>query len=364
MSRIKRRAFLAAAAAGCMSFPVVGAGAGKTRRSDGGPVIDAHAHWYPEEWLKAAQAAGPASGLKVTRAGGVWSLAGEWTSVPAVTPDYIDLGLRLKKMDRQGVDMHALSLTTPMTHWASPELGLKLSRLFNDAASQASSAYPTRFVGMAALPVQAPQLALTELERAAKLPGIRGIYLPTTVKGKELDDASFLPIYAACERLRFPVFLHPVETIGKDRTGEFYLRNLLGNPYDTGVAAAHLIFGGVLDRFPSLEVLLPHAGGTLPSIVGRLDHGVEVRAELKHMKKPATAYLGRFTYDTITHNDVLLMNLIRLVGADRVLLGSDYPFDMGYERPVDVVERLKDLPAKDKDQILGTTAARLLRIPA
>jgi aminocarboxymuconate-semialdehyde decarboxylase len=364
MSRIQRRAFLAAAAAGCLSFPAFGADARKTRRSDGGPVIDAHAHWYPEEWLKAAQAAGPASGLKVTRAGGVWSLTGEWTSVPAVTPDYIDLGLRLEKMDRQGVDMHALSLTTPMTHWAPPELGLKLSRIFNDAASQASSTHPTRFVAMAALPMQAPQLARAELERAAKLPGVRGIYLPTTVKGKELDDASFLPIYAACERLGFPVFLHPVETIGKDRTGEFYLRNLLGNPYDTGVAAAHLIFGGVLDRFPSLEILLPHAGGTLPGIVGRLDHGVEVRAELKHMKKPATAYLRRFTYDTITHNDALLMNLIRLVGADRVLLGSDYPFDMGYERPVEVVERLKDLSVKDKDQILGKTAARLLRIPA
>ncbi|MGA2716019.1 MAG: amidohydrolase family protein [Bryobacteraceae bacterium] len=362
--RLKRRTFLAAAAAGCMSFTARGADARKTRRSDGGPVIDAHAHWYPEEWLKAAEAAGPSSGLKVTRAAGVWSLTGEWTGVPAVTPDYIDLDLRLKKMDRQGVDIHALSLTTPMTHWASPDLGLKLSRMFNDAASQAHSAHPNRFVVMATLPMQAPQLALAELQRAAKLPGVRGIYLPTTVKGKELDDASFSPIYAECERLGFPVFLHPVETIGKDRTGEFYLRNLLGNPYDTGVAAAHLIFGGVLDRFPSLEILLPHAGGTLPGIVGRLDHGVVVRPELKHMKRPASAYLRRFTYDTITHNDALLMNLIGLVGADRVVLGSDYPFDMGYERPVEVVERLKDLSAKDKDQILGKTAARLLRIQA
>lgn len=373
MSRIEipllpRRAFLAAAAAGFASFSASFSASGqerkKTRRSDGGPVVDAHAHWYPEEWLKAAEAAGPASGLKVTQKAGVWSLNGEWTGVPAVTPEYIDLGVRLKKMDRQGVDVHALSLTTPMTHWASPELGSKLSRIFNDAVSQASSAHPARFVGMATLPMQAPQLALAELERSAKLPGIRGIYLPTTVKGKELDDASFLPIYAACERLGFPVFLHPVETIGKDRTGEFYLRNLLGNPYDTGVAAAHLIFGGVLDRFPSLEILLPHAGGTLPALVGRLDHGVEVRAELKHMKKPASAYLRRFTYDTIAHNDALLMNLIRQVGADRVVLGSDFPFDMGYERPVEVVERLKDLSAKDKDQILGKTAARLLRISA
>ena len=165
---------------------------------------------------------------------------------------------------------------------------MKLSRIFNDAASQASVAYPNRFVGMATLPMQAPKLALDELERAARLPGIRGIYLPTTVKGKELDDASFLPIYAACERLGFPVFLHPVDTIGKDRTGEFYLRNLLGNPYDTGVAAAHLIFGGVLDKFPSLEILLPHAGGTLPGYRGQIRPwrrgatGAEAYEEARH----------------------------------------------------------------------------------
>jgi aminocarboxymuconate-semialdehyde decarboxylase len=209
------------------------------------------------------------------------------------------------------------------------------------------------------LPMQAPDLALKELERAAKLPGMRALYLATNVNGTELDDKSFWPIYAKCEALRWPIFLHPVDTIGRDRTQRFYLRNLLGNPYDTGVAAAHLIFGGVLDAFPRLEVNLPHAGGTLPAVIGRLDHGTKVRPELAHMKQPPSAYLRRFTYDTIGHDDRINLNLVRLVGADRVLLGTDYCFDMGLAAPVDTVNRLELTPA-ERAGILGRNAARLL----
>ncbi len=354
-----RRQFLFAAASLCLAATARGA---RSRRSDGGPVIDAHAHWYPFEWLKLLQAEGGVSGVKVTYADGVWRINSDWVTAPSVTAEYFDLRERLRIMDRQGVDIHALSLTTPMVHWAPPAFGLRLAQTFNDATSKAHQAYPNRFVGMAALPMQAPDLALKEVQRAATLPGMRGIYLPTSVLGKELDNPAFLPIYAACVKLGWPIFLHPVETIGRDRTGQFYLRNLLGNPYDTGVAAAHLIFGGVLDMFPSLEILLPHAGGTLPGLVGRLDRGVKMRPELKHMKKPASAYLRRFTYDTIAQNDAILLNLIRLVGVDRVVLGSDFPYDMGYEQPVEVVERLHEVSATDRDKILGGTAARLLHI--
>ena len=325
-------------------------------------MIDAHAHWYPEEWLRLVEAEGGASGVKMTYSTGAWHLTSDWMTLPSVTAEYFDLNARLRIMDRQGVDIHALSLTTPMVHWAPPDLGLRLSQTFNDATSKAHTAYPNRFVGMASLPMQAPDLALKELERAAALPGMRGIYLPTSVLGRELDDPAFLPIYAACVKRNWPVFLHPVETIGRDRTGQFYLRNLLGNPYDTGVAASHLIFGGVLDTFPTLEILLPHAGGTLPGLVGRLDRGVKMRPELKHMKNPASAYLRRFTYDTIAQNDAILLNLVRLVGADRVALGSDFPYDMGYEDPVAVVERLHAVSVKDRDKILGGNAVRLLRI--
>ena len=153
-----------------------------------------------------------------------------------------------------------------------------------------------------------------------------------------------------------------MDTIGGDRTGHYYLKNLLGNPYDTGVAAASLIFGGVLDAFPKLEVNLPHAGGAFPGLIGRLDHGTKVRAELKHMKRLPSDYLRRFTYDTIGHDDRINMNLVRLVGADRVLLGSDYCFDMGLDDPVASLSRLKDLSTEEHEAILGKTAAGLLKL--
>src|SRR5438874_3426686 len=211
------------------------------------------------------------------------------------------------------------------------------------------------------LPMQAPDLALKELERASKLPGMRGMYLATHVNGVELDDRRFWDVYAKAEELDWPVFLHPIDTIGRERTTRYYLRNLLGNPYDTGMAAACLIFGGVLDAFPKLEVNLPHAGGTLPGLIGRLDHGTRVRAELKHMKRLPSEYLRRFTYDTIGHDDRINLNLVRLVGADRVTLGSDYCFDMGLEDPLAAVQRLQ-LSAKEKGLIAGGNAARLLRL--
>jgi aminocarboxymuconate-semialdehyde decarboxylase len=210
------------------------------------------------------------------------------------------------------------------------------------------------------LPMQAPDLALKELERAAKLPGMRGMYLATHVNNVELDDRRFWDVYAKAEELGWTIFLHPIDTIGRERTTRYYLKNLLGNPYDTGVAAASLIFGGVLDAFPKLEVNLPHAGGTLPGLIGRLDHGTKVRPELAHMKQLPSAYLRRFTYDTIGHDDQINANLIRLVGADRVVLGSDYCFDMGLANPVGDVERLDMLSAEERDLICGGTAEKLL----
>ena len=141
-----------------------------------------------------------------------------------------------------------------------------------------------------------------------------------------------------------------------------YLRNLLGNPYDTGIAAASLVFGDVMDKFPKLEVMLPHAGGAFPALIGRLDHGARVRPENKHLKELPSTYLRRFHYDTIDHNNAVLVNLIRQVGADRVVLGSDYTFDMGYEKPVEVVEKLSELWARARNLILGENAARLLKI--
>jgi aminocarboxymuconate-semialdehyde decarboxylase len=169
-------------------------------------------------------------------------------------------------------------------------------------------------------------------------------------------------VYERCEALRLPLFLHPVNPVGAERMRNYHLRNFIGNTTETGIAAAALIFGGVLDAYPKLDVVLPHAGGIFPALIGRMDHGATVRAELKHMTSPPSSYLRRFHYDTITHSGPLLMNLIRQVGADRVVMGSDCPADMSYTRPVDVVERLTDLTASEREMILGGNAARLLRL--
>jgi aminocarboxymuconate-semialdehyde decarboxylase len=324
-------------------------------------AVDIHAHWYPAEWIELFEKEGPKEGARLERTPQGYTIRTERIS-NAFDEEFVDLDLRLAGMRRQGVDVHALSLTAPMVYWASPGLGLALAQVYNDAAAAAHARHPQSFVGLAMLPMQAPDRALAELERCAKLPGMRGVYLATNVNGADLDERQFWDVYAKAEELGWPVFLHPVDTIGRERTARYYLRNLLGNPYDTGVAAAHLIFGGVMDAFPRLEVNLPHAGGTFPGLIGRLDHGTKVRPELKHMQRLPSEYLRRFSYDTIGHDDRINLNLVRLVGADRVLLGTDYCFDMGLAAPLATVARLDALTEAERDLIRGGTAARLLRL--
>lgn len=327
-------------------------------------AIDVHAHVFPEAFLERIEREGPACGARVdrSRAAGPMIVAGS-VSTPPLEPGFYDLDVRLRRMNRQGVAVQALSLTVPMVHFAPAEAGLRLARAFNDAVAAAHTAHPGRFVGCATLPMQAPALAVDELERAARLPGMRAVYLGTNVNGRELSDPAFLPVFERCERLRLPVLLHPLSVVGADRLRPFYLHNLLGNPFDTAVAAAHLVLGGVLDRFPRLAVCLPHAGGALPYLVGRIRHGQRVRPEARDgARRPATAYLRRFTYDTISHSPGALRFLVGTVGADRVMVGSDFCFDMGDPRPCDVVTRRLGLSRRDQARILRDNAARLLRM--
>jgi aminocarboxymuconate-semialdehyde decarboxylase len=323
-------------------------------------TIDIHAHWYPAEWLRVFEQDGAKEGASLERKDGKYHLKAK-SITNAFDERFVVVAERIQEMDKRAVDVHALSLTTPMVYWASSGLATALSQAFNDAASAAHQKHPQRLLGLAMLPMHSPFDAMKELERAAKLPGMRGLYLATNVNGEELDEKKFWDVYGKCEELGWTIFLHPVDTIGQDRTKKYYLKNLCGNPYDTGVAAAHLIFGGVLDRFPKLEINLPHAGGTFPWLIGRWDHGSGVRPELKHMKKKPSEYLRRFTYDTIGHDDRINQALVKLVGADRVTLGSDYCFDMGLDDPIATVERL-DLSPADKELIKGKNASKLLRL--
>ncbi|HEY7516830.1 MAG TPA: amidohydrolase family protein [Methylomirabilota bacterium] len=325
-------------------------------------AIDVHAHYFPERYLDLIERAGGAFGAGIDRShpkGPAIVMRG--TRTPPLDATYWDLDRRRRVMDRQGVAMHALSLTVPMVYFADGELGQRLAEVVNDSMSEAHRAYPDRFVGCATLPMQDPKRAVAELTRAAALPGIKAVYLGTNVNARELSDSAFAPVFAACEARRLPVLLHPINVIGAARLGAFYLSNLLGNPFDTAVAAAHLVLGGVLDRHPKLEVCLPHAGGALPYLVGRLSHGQRVRPENRQVaRKPFAAYLRRFTYDTISHAPESMRYLVDLVGADRVMLGSDYCFDMGPARPREIVDRQLRLSAGDRARILSGNARRLL----
>ena len=327
------------------------------------PSIDIHANFFPEANHKLIAEEGGRFELRLSRSdpkGPVIQIGP--LRVGPLRSAFSDLDVRRKEMDRQGVRVHALSLTYPMVYWADGDLGLRLARAMNDALAQAHTAFPDRFVGLATLPMQEPKLALEELDRVARLPGIRGAYLGTNIRGRELSDPDFFPLYERMEALRLPLFLHPIDVVGAQRLVPYYLGNLLGNPFDTAVAAAHLIFGGVLDRFKHIQICLPHAGGAFPYLVGRLARGWKVRSECKHLKRPPSAYLRRFTYDTISHSAEALHYLVGLVGADRVMLGSDYCFDMGYERPVQIITRLRGLRQSDRARILGGNAARVLRL--
>ncbi len=325
-------------------------------------IIDIHAHFYPRRYLELIAEEGAPFGASCALCAPDGPVVKVGTLIAGpLGGKFIDLDARIAAMDEQGVAVQALSLTQPMVYWAGEALAQRLTEAFNDALIAAHEAHPQRIVGFAILPMHAPGLAIKELDRLAGAPGIKGAYIATRVLDKELSDPAFFPVYERLEALGLPVFLHPLEVIGMERlAADYFLQNLLGNPFDTAVAAAHLIFGGVLDRFSKLEICLPHAGGALPYLIGRLQHGWSVRPELKHMERGPRDYLGRFHYDTISHDPKALAFLIDEVGADRVMMGSDYCFDMGYERPVEVVTMHPSLTENDKAAILEGNARRLL----
>ena len=351
---------LAAAAVGTLGAGGAAAAPGAALAAAGeagARAIDIHAHYYPQAFLDILGEAGKPYGFDHRAA-----LDGFFIGSQHYEAKFTDLALRLADMDQRGVEVHALSLTAPMLYWAPPELSERLARAWNDGASAAHQAHPRRFVGLATLPMGDPDRAIGELDRAAKLPGIRGVYLGTNIEDRDLDDPRFLPVFARIEALGLPVFLHPLKTLDRgDRMKPFYLSNVIGNPLDTAIACAHLIFGGVMDRFPGLDICLPHAGGVVPILIGRWDHAAEVRRELAHLKRPPSAYLRRFTYDTVAHSAKIMKFVIAEVGIDRIMLGSDYCFDMGYAHPIEVVDAL-GLDDAERHLVLRGTAAKLLKL--
>ena len=327
-------------------------------------VIDAHVHWYPQEFVDLMIKKGPANGAVMSEdaRGPVVVSVPDCTQKSSMRRTMTNLDDIIRDMGNRKVDTYALSMTNPLVYWAPAGFGLELAAAHNDACVEAHRKYPDRFYGCIVLPMQDVKLAAQELERMAKHPCMRAVFIAEHILGKNLHEKEFWPIYERAEGLGLPLFLTNLYPSGAERMKDFFMINVLGNPQEAGYAAVSLVYGGVLDAFPKLEVYLPHAGGTFPWLVGRMDLAIEVSPELKHMKKPASEYLRRFHYDLITHHPRIMRDLVDLVGVDRIVTGTDFPQGMSVKQPVDFVESIPGLTHREREMILCDNPARLLGI--
>ena len=325
-------------------------------------TIDMHTHVLADATVKLMQKEIPSLGLKMApydADNAVCEVAG--VAYRPFPRGGHDIERRFKDMDAAEVDVHLLSVA-PQTWLYGQEaaVGVTASAIQNDEIARLVKEHPERFSGIATLPMQAPEKAAEELRRAVRKLGLHGAMIGSNIGGKNLDDPSFEPLWAAAEELDAFMMIHPGNVAGADRLRSYYLGNLIGNPLDTTIAGACLIFGGVLERHPKLNFIMSHGGGFIPYQGGRWVHGWEVRPEPKvNVKHSPAPYLDRFLYDTIVHAKAPLEFLISSVGANRVFLGSDYPYDMGTGECVRQV-RAANISAADRDIILGSHAAKIL----
>jgi aminocarboxymuconate-semialdehyde decarboxylase len=286
-----------------------------------------------------------------------------------------DPGVRMDDCDACGVDVQVLSTVPVMfSYWARPQDAWDLSRLLNDHIADVVRSHPQRFAGLGTIPLQAPELAVKELERCTQELGLRGVQIGTHVNGSNLDDDSLLAVFEAAASLGAAVFVHPWEMLAKERMGKYWLPWLVGMPSETCLAICSVLFSGLLDRLPALRIAFAHGGGSFPGTIGRIEHGYHARPDLcatackrsprEWLADEASGRPARFYVDSLTHDEQALRQLIRLMGIRRVALGSDYPFPLGEACPGEMIERMTDLSDHDRAQLLGGTALEFLGVSA
>ena len=285
-------------------------------------------------------------------------LAGE------LMPRLTDPKQRIATMDRQGVRVQAVSIAPPQYHyWAGPDLGTAIARLQNDALAALVAAYPDRIVALGTLPMQAPDRVIVELDRISSTHGFRGVSINPSAQGVDYDALIYEPFWQRVAALDLIVVLHPNGYSDGARLTRYYMVNVVGNPLETTVALSRIILGGVLERHPGLKIVAVHGGGYLPLYADRMDHAFEHRPEVRpNISRRPSEYLLELYFDSVVFGRGLRA-LIERVGAEHVVMGSDYPYDMGDVDPVRRVERL-GLPPAAHRLVVGGTAARLLGLPS
>ncbi len=284
------------------------------------------------------------------------------TLLPQYVVALTDLDTRLRRMDAMGIDVQAVSLSpTQYYYWAEADLAREIVRLANEGLAEFCAARPDRLVGLGTVALQHPDLAVEQLTIAVRS-GLRGAILSTAVNGLDFSDPRFAPFWARAEELEALLFVHPLGCSLGERLSDYYLINVVGHPAETAVALSHLIFGGVLDRFPRLKICAAHGGGYLPFYIGRSDHAYEVRPESRTTARRPSSYLRQIWFDSLVYRGDALRHLIDIAGASQVVLGTDYPFDMGVDDPLERLAAVPSLSAEDLTAIRGANAARLLRL--
>jgi aminocarboxymuconate-semialdehyde decarboxylase len=276
-----------------------------------------------------------------------------------IGPKLNNIDLRLADMDALGIDVQAIS-PSPVQYYyfAPPELGREAARTVDDGIAAAIAKYPDRMIGMGTVPLQDPQMAIAEMRRCVKELDMRGIEISSHVNGRELAAAEFRPFFAVAEELGVLIFLHPLGFSHGQRLSEHYLNNIIGNPIESTIAVSDLIFSGALEAYPGLKLCVAHGGGCLPGYWGRMDHAYRVREDCRqHISREPSSYLRQLWLDTLVFDQDELDWLVRTHGADRLCLGTDYPFDMAEPDPIGFHARLNQ---DEKAKILGGNAAELL----
>ena len=326
--------------------------------------IDIHTHILPKEWPDLSKKYGYGGWVQLEHHGpGCARMIIDGKLFREVEANLWDPATRIQECDPHGVSIQVLSTVPVMfSYWAKPEHALDLSKLLNDGIASVVSDNPDRFIGLGTLPLQSPELSIKELERCMKELGFAGIEIGSHVNEWNLNDPNLFPVFQAAEELGAAVFVHPWDMAGKNRMTKYWLPWLVGMPAEVSLAICSMIFGGVFERLPRLRVAFAHGGGSFPGTLGRIEHGFHARPDLTAVDNPVNprSYLGRFYLDSLTHDPIMLSYLIELVGANRIALGSDYPFPLGEKVPGKMIESMKSLSNETKQRILGGTAMEWL----